>query len=138
MARKRKRNLSGESGELNMTAMIDVVFQLLIFFLVTQKPIDTMANLDVFRPSPTPPKDEVQPPQNMIRIQVLPQGVITINDRTMGHAEMGVVLEKLAALSQNQTIMILCSAQSRHEDLVRVLDLCAKVGLVNLSVVSIN
>ncbi len=138
MARKRKRNLGGDAGELNMTAMIDVVFQLLIFFLVTQKPIDTMANLDVFRPSPTPPKDEVQTPPNMIRIQVLPSGVITINDRTVGHSELEMLLGKLAGLSQNQTIMILCSAQSRHEDLVRVLDLCAKTGLVNLSVVSIN
>ena len=42
-----------------MTPMIDVVFQLLIYFIVTIKPIDVVTNLDVFRPAPdkSAPKD---------------------------------------------------------------------------------
>lgn len=137
MARKRKRDTSGESGELNMTAMIDVVFQLLIFFLVTQKPIDTMANLDVFRPSPEKKQEQMQTPPKMIRIQIYPDG-FTINDRPVGLAELDGLLAKLAGIDRNQTIMIMCAAQSKHEDLIRVLDLCAKTGLVNLSVISTN
>ena len=39
-------------AELPMTPMIDVVFQLLIYFIVTIQPVDVLANLDVFRPSP--------------------------------------------------------------------------------------
>lgn len=137
MARERKRDHSGESGELNMTAMIDVVFQLLIFFLVTQKPIDTMANLDVSRPSPESKQEQMQTPPKMIRIQIYPDG-FTINDRPVGLSEMEGLLAKLAGIDKNQTIMIMCAALSRHEDLVRVLDLCAKTGLVNLSVISTN
>lgn len=137
MARERKRDTSGESGELNMTAMIDVVFQLLIFFLVTQKPIDTMANLDVFRPSPEKKQEQMQTPPKMIRIQIYADG-FTINDRPVGLPEMEGLLAKLAGIDKNQTIMIMCAAQSKHQDLVRVLDLCAKTGLVNLSVISTN
>lgn len=139
MARKRKRSGSGggDSGELNMTAMIDVVFQLLIFFLVTQKPIDTMANLDVFRPSPEKKQEQMQTPPKMIRVQIYDNG-ITINDRPVGLTELEGLLGKLAGIDKNQTIMIMCAAKSKHEDLIRVLDLCAKTGLVNLSVVSTN
>jgi biopolymer transport protein ExbD len=137
MARERKRDHSGESGELNMTAMIDVVFQLLIFFLVTQKPIDTMANLDVSRPSPEKKQEQMETPPNMIRIQIYPDG-FTMNDRPVQISQMEGLMARLAGIDRNQTIMIMCTALSKHEDLVRVLDLCAKTGLVNLSVVSTN
>ncbi|MCS6771697.1 MAG: biopolymer transporter ExbD [Kiritimatiellae bacterium] len=137
MARERKRDRSGESGELNMTAMIDVVFQLLIFFLVTQKPIDSLANLDVSRPAPEAKKEQMQTPPKMIRIHIYPDG-FTINDRPVGLAELEGLLAKLASIDTKQTIMIMCAAMSRHEDLIRVLDLCAKTGLVNLSVISTN
>ena len=120
-----------------MTAMIDVVFQLLIFFLVTQKPQDTLANLDVFRPSPEKKQEQLQTPPKMIRVQIFPDG-FTINDRPVGPKELDNLLQKLAGIDTKQTIMIMASAQSKHADLVRVLDLCAKSGLVNLSVVSTN
>lgn len=136
MARQRERKAS-EGAELNMTAMIDVVFQLLIFFLVTQKPQDTLANLDVFRPSPEKKQEQLQTPPKMIRVQIYPDG-FTINDRPVGLAELDSLLYKLAGIDTKQTIMIMASSQSKHEDLVRVLDLCAKSGLVNLSVVSTN
>ena len=136
MARKRKPK-SNDAGELNMTAMIDVVFQLLIFFLVTQKPQDTLANLDVFRPSPEKKQEQLQTPPKMIRVQIFPDG-FTINDRPVGAVELDGLLRKLAGIDTKQTIMIMCSGQSKHSDLVRVLDLCAKSGLVNLSVVSTN
>jgi len=134
---KRQRRIAEAPAELNMTAMIDVVFQLLIFFLVTQKPQDTLANLDVFRPSPEKKQEQLQTPPKMIRVQIYPDG-FTINDRPVGAEELDSLLRKLAGIDTKQTIMIMCSGQSKHEDLVRVLDLCAKSGLVNLSVVSTN
>ncbi len=120
-----------------MTAMIDVVFQLLIFFLVTQKPVDTLANLDVFRPSPEKKQEQLQTPPKMIRVQIFPDG-FTINDKPVSPKELDTLLNKLAGIDTKQTIMIMASATSKHADLIRVLDLCAKNGLVNLSVVSTN
>ncbi len=137
MARRRKRDLGSAATELNMTAMIDVVFQLLIFFIVTQKPQDTLANLDVFRPSPEKKQEQLQTPPKMIKIQIYEDG-FTINDRPVGMADLDNLMHKLAGIDTKQTIMIMCSASSKHQDLVRVLDLCAKSGLVNLSVVSTN
>jgi len=50
---KRER-AKGEAVKLEMTPMIDVVFQLLIFFIVTLKQEDILSHLDVSRPAPDP------------------------------------------------------------------------------------
>ncbi len=138
MAGRRSRGpKTSDSGDLNMTAMIDVVFQLLIYFIVTVKPVDEIAHLDVFRPSPEKKQEQLQTPPKMIRIQIFPDG-FTINDRTVNLREMETLIARLAGIDTKQTIMIMAAGLSRHEDLVRVLDLCAKHGLQNLSVISTN
>jgi len=138
MAAKRKRTRKSiESGEVQMTAMIDVVFQLLIYFIVTIQPVDVIAHLDVFRPSPEQKQERLQTPPKMIRIQIYDNG-FTINDRQVGLREMDVLIARLAGIDTKQTIMIMVTAQSKHEDLIRVLDLCSKYGLQNLSVISTN
>jgi biopolymer transport protein ExbD len=136
MARKRRRP-EGDAGELNMTAMIDVVFQLLIFFLVTNKPQDVITNLDVFRPSPQQQQKENMELPNLVRIQIFPDG-FTINDRRVSREDLDGLVAKLASYSKEQTILVMCSSLSRHADLVRVLDICTKNGLRNLSVISTN
>ena len=81
MARQRKKS-EIHAGELNLTAMIDVAFQLLNFFIITSHPVDVFTHLNVFRPSPEPPKKDQPPPlpENMIRIQIFSDGY-SINER---------------------------------------------------------
>ena len=103
MAKKRQRR-SVEAGELNMTAMIDVVFQLLIFFIVTNKPQDVVTQLDVFRPSPEKKQEQMDTPPKLIRVQVYPDGY-TINDKPVGIEELDGLMMKLGGIDQNQTIL---------------------------------
>jgi biopolymer transport protein ExbD len=134
MARKRKRP-EGAPPELSMTPMIDVVFQLLIYFIVTIKPIDVITNLDVFRPAPDPNAKKDEKPPQLLRIGVYQDGY-TLNDNPISLEAMDTALGRMAALDAGQTIMITVSAVSAHGMLVRALDLCAKNGLRSLSVVS--
>jgi biopolymer transport protein ExbD len=136
MARKRRKS-EMPPAELPMTPMIDVVFQLLIYFLVTIHPKDVIANLDVFRPSPEAKQEQMTTPPKMIRIVIFEDG-FNINDRPVDTPELDRLLSKLASIDKNQTILIMCTSTSPHERLIQVLDLCAKSGLVNLSVVSSN
>jgi biopolymer transport protein ExbD len=134
MARQRKRP-EGAPPELSMTPMIDVVFQLLIYFIVTIKPIDVITNLDVFRPAPDKNKQPDAPEPNMVRIGVYQDGY-TINETPVSLEAMDKALGRLAAIDAGQTLMITVSAVSTHGMLVQALDLCAKNGLRSLSVVS--
>jgi len=139
MARKRYR-ADHHPGELNLTAMIDVAFQLLSFFLLAIKPVDVFANLDAFRPSPE--KTNVSTPSApMIKIMVLPlnpgeSGIYVMNDVPMTTPQMESRLKRYADTDTTQTILIMCAKRSTHRQLVELLDKCAKYKLTNLSVVS--
>ena len=137
MAEKRRRRTESRGGELEMTPMIDVVFQLLIYFVVTIKPMDIAAHLDVNRPAAKAATEQNVTPPKMIRIQIFREGLI-MNDRTVTVQTMTEILQKLAAISTTQTVMIMCARDSEHDMLIQVLDRCAKVGMQNLSVVSMN
>ena len=136
MARKRKKQ-EDHPGELNMVAMIDVAMQMLNFFLVTASPQDVLTNLDVFRPSPEQKKEQLQTPPKMIRIQVFPDGFM-INDKQVSLEDLDRLVGRLAAIDANQTVLIMASSLSPHGKLVQALDLCAKNGMYNLSVISTN
>ncbi|MEI8140145.1 MAG: biopolymer transporter ExbD [bacterium] len=133
MGRKRRRN-SFQAGELNLTAMIDVAFQLLAFFILTAKPVDVVTNLDVFRPQADSITQNSTPPK-VIRVTVFPDG-FTINDRAVDSRGLNTLLSKLADLDKTQTILIQCLNDSPHGKLIELLDLCSKLKLTNLSVVS--
>jgi biopolymer transport protein ExbD len=133
MARKRRRS-TFTAGELNLTAMIDVAFQLLSFFLISARPVDVLTNLDVFRPQAE--KSSQQESQaKIIRVTVFPDG-FTINDRGVDSRQLTNLLGKLADLDKTQTVLIQCTNESPHGKLIELLDICSKLGLVNLSVVS--
>jgi biopolymer transport protein ExbD len=134
MARKRQRP-EAAPAELEMTPMIDVVFQLLVYFIVTIKPIDVITNLDVFRPAPDKNTPQDQKPPNLVRIGVYQDGY-TVNDIPASPELLDQALGKVASIDAGQTIMITVSAVSEHGMLVKALDLCAKNGLKSLSVVS--
>ena len=103
MPPKRESKREGvEPADVPMTPMIDVVFQLLIYFLVTFEATDVMAHLDVFTPSPDskPPKED-KPPPNLIKIVVFPDGY-TINDKQVTVESLDRLLNKLAAIDPNR------------------------------------
>ena len=134
MARQRKRPEMA-AGQLEMTPMIDVVFQLLVYFIVTIKPIDVITNLDVFRPAPDKKADPDQKPPNLVRVGVYQDGY-TVNDVQATPESLDQALAKVASIDAGQTIMITVSAVSEHGQLVKALNMCAKNGLKSLSVVS--
>ena len=131
----RKRAGQGGNDDLPMTPMIDIVFQLLIYFIVTFEPVDVMAHLDVYAPSPDQKQEKPEENKTMIRIVVFPDGFM-INDRAIERDALARILLKLAGYSKDQTVLIKATSLSKHKDLVDVLDLCARAELRNLSVVS--
>ena len=126
---------SSEQCEIDMTPMIDVVFQLLIYFIVTTKPIDVITNLDVFRPAPDQTAKPDEKPPNLVRVGIYQDGY-TVNDVPATLETLDLAMSKIAAIDAGQTIMLTVSAVSEHGMLVKALDLCAKNGLKSLSVVS--
>ena len=126
------------AGELNLTAMIDVAFQLLSFFIMTMKPTDVLAQLDISRPSPDKRVIQQSKPINVIWITILADGSFILNDRPVKKEALDLQLTQLGSLDKSQTVIVACTPKSSHGKMVEVLDLCSKAGLESLSVVSID
>ena len=137
MSKRERRRQPMEEGEIPMAPMIDVVFLLLIYFVMTMEPIDIFAHLNVYTPSSdTPPKEQKDPP-SLIKIGIYPDGY-TFDGVVVDFERLDGFLERLARASKTQSVLIQCGSDSRHGGLVRVLNSCAKYELANLSVVSAN
>ncbi|MBL7114587.1 MAG: biopolymer transporter ExbD [Kiritimatiellae bacterium] len=129
-----KSRNKGEAAKLEMTPMIDVVFQLLIFFLVTMKQEDILSQLEVSRPAPesTPPPAQVD---ELLTITVYEKGYV-LKGRNVSLQHLDSQLSRLAGFSTKISVVIKCTAGSPHSNLVKLLDICSKSGLTNLSVFS--
>ena len=134
MAYKRKKN-KGESPKLDMTPMIDVVFQLLIFFVVTLKQEDILSKLSAARPAANPDDKVKEQQQDLINVIVAPQGFV-FNGRPMRLPELDRSIERLSGYSKTAMVIIKCTADSTHAMLIQALDVCNKHGMTNLSIFS--
>lgn len=128
----RKRQ-TGEQPQLEMTPMIDVVFQLLIFFIVVIKQDDIFAHLSVARPSaPTQPTEVAV---NRIEIEINRTGIL-LHGRAVDRTTLDHQLLSLAAYAPHASVVIRCTTDARHASLVQTLDSCEQAGLRNLSIFS--
>ncbi len=128
-----------DNPQLDMTPMIDVVFELIIFFVVTIKQEDLFSKLNVNRPAPNPAKPEET---NDITVNIElgnakrnnPNGVIVYNKREVSRQELDKNLAEIASTSKKTPIIIKCQLESPHKVLVDVLDICYKHDLYSVSV----
>ena len=134
MAYKR-REIKSDVPKLDMTPMIDVVFQLLIFFIVTLKQEDILSKLTANRPAPDKNANPQKQPETTTII-VEPLGFV-FNGKPMRAGELDNQLKRIATFSTTAMILVKCTKDSPHGMLVQALDLCSKHGLTNVSIFSI-
>ncbi len=134
MQKKKKVRIKGDEVKLEMTPMIDVVFQLLIFFIVTLKQEDILSQLEVMRPAPDPTataENQVEPIKIMIGIT----GFV-YRGRPVSESELNTSIARVARYNPNATIMIQCTMNSDHRWLVKALDICSRNNMTRLAVFS--
>ena len=132
---KSKRS-KGEELKLQMAPMIDIVFQLLIFFIVTMKQEDILAKLDVLRPG-HPPEDDVVCPVDPFTILIDSKGYL-MKGVPLTEARLRESVEKFARYNKDSAVVIKCTLDSPHHLLVNLLDICAENKLDKLAVYSIQ
>jgi len=115
-----------------MTPMIDVVFLLLVFFVVTIQPKDVLAKLDVSRPAA--PTD----PSNIPLLQIdVGASAYVINGRQLSLETIESRLSRIYSTSPRTTLIIASTSDAPHSRLVKLLDVCAGIGIENISLMSL-
>ena len=132
MARKPQDN-----PQLDMTPMIDVVFELIIFFVVTIKSEDLFSRLNANRPAPlngNPSEADNTSVTIAIGRRRDANGAIVYNGREIKRKELDANLNEVSRTSKKTPIIIRAATDSPHKALVDVLDICYRYELFSVSI----
>ena len=123
-----------EENEINLTPMLDVVFIMLIFFIVTASFIKE-AGIDVNRPdAPTADSQD----DAAILIAISPADEIWIDRQERDPRAIRGIIERLHAENPKGSIVIQADEGSTHETLVIVMEAAKSAGVTNVSIASDN
>ena len=96
---------------------------------------DAGAKSDANRPVQNARSAPLEECDTQIRIDIGLRGVV-FNGRGMSFEMLDDCIKKLAALSTKSSVIIRCTLDSPHGFLIRVLDICHKYKMYNLSIFS--
>jgi len=131
---RKQRRITNDQPQLEMTPMIDVVFQLLIFFIVTIKQEDILSMLSAARPASDKEADPEKQP-NVLNIEINKMGFV-YRGTPVSRNLLERRLASIAEYDKKVSVVIRCTGDSPHRFLVQTLDVCYKLGLTNLAIFS--
>jgi biopolymer transport protein ExbD len=130
--KKTTRRGHGTMAELNITPLLDLVFVLLVIFIITTPQL--MNNLEMNLPSGKPP-DKTPDEPKINRIVLDAQGQITLNDETVTVAQLKDKLKQLQADIPDLAVVVKGADDVDYQHMIAVLDTLqalniTKVGLL--------
>lgn len=136
MARKRRTT----ECEMDMTPMIDIVFQLIIFFVVTLK-FTSDSNMDIQledgKHGATITAESM--PQTTLEIEVDRRGRVSIHNAPLTASQLKSILQnRVNRLGFDFPVLIRGDRRTKHEDIKKVMDVCGGVGIWKMSFVAVK
>lgn len=124
--------------DVNLTPLIDVVFLLLIFFMVsTTFDRNTHISIDLPRAS----MDASQKITNQIEITITRLGEYAVNDVALLNTKLGTLkraIEKVSAGDSSMQLIITADSKTPHQSVVTAIDAAGQLGFVHLSITTRN
>jgi len=140
--RLNKQNMSGEQKvELQIAPLIDVVFLLLIYFMVTASLIKKEGDISFLLPANIPAEQIVDLPIEVL-IEITSDGVVEVEGQRFANQnrllnELVMQLKQLQAIADAQSVPfsvnMLPDPETLHDRVIDVMDACAAAGVKNLS-----
>lgn len=123
-------NRQEEEAAIDLTPMLDVVFIMLIFFIVTASFVKE-AGIDVNKPDA--PTAEKQDRANIL-IAISAKGEIWIDRRRVDIRAVRANIERLHAENPQGAVVIQADKKSQTEKLIAVMDAARAAGVYNVSI----
>ena len=128
----RRKHRAEDEAEINITPMLDIVFIMLIFFIVTTSFVKEKG-LEVSRPSNTPPK-EMKKTKGPIVVKIDGNGNISLKGRMLERKAVQANLEREKAEKPDSSLIIAAHPDAETDALVTILDAAEAVGVASVSV----
>jgi biopolymer transport protein ExbD len=128
---RKKRRRGTEEAEINITPMLDIVFIMLIFFIVTTSFVKEIA-LDLNRPS-SEPREEKEISE-VITIRIAANGQIEIGERMVDIRAVRANVEgELATRGFDTAVVVIADRSADSGLMVRVIDQARMAGADTVS-----
>jgi len=131
-----------QTVEMQMGPMVDMVFLLLVFFMVTARPVKQESDISLALPGTVSQETSIDIPDEQ-RIVITAAGDIALNDLIVGapgDQELPALLKTLvrfkesAEANKSEPLITIDAADTAtHQRIVDVLNVCAKAGLTGVT-----
>ena len=129
---RRKPTHMDEGADVNVTPLLDIVFIMLIFFIVTATFVREVG-IDVTRPSDDNEEQQTKAGK-VILIDITEEGSIFVNKRAIDIRAVRANVEHYLAESPNSGVVIYTAPAAKTGVAVRVLDQARRAGAGNVSI----
>jgi biopolymer transport protein ExbD len=142
---KKKKPLEAEQVNMGfqIAPMIDVVFVIMLFFMVMAGQVKVEKELNLKLPGVSSPSSEMQDPPDEITVSIEETGHITLNEEEMGSPEdkkleqfyINISRLKQEADARNGKVLVTISAQkkAKYERIIDVINSMARAKVNNLT-----
>lgn len=118
---RRRRNKQSDDAEVDMTPMLDIVFIMLIFFIVTATFLDEKG-VDLTQPPPPPPDQPESKPKPAITIYVNNRNICAVDGNQTECDRVSLAVEALLGEKPNASIILRVNESASHGILVTLKD----------------
>ncbi len=120
-----------EEPRIDMTPMVDVVFLLLIFFMISTTFVET-PGISIKLPESSSQIADREPKE--IKIYLSREGDIYFHDKKISLDDYRGVLAQHQSEAERTTVLLLADQDSRHGKVVTLMDLARDAGFVKLAI----
>jgi biopolymer transport protein ExbD len=129
MARRRRRSAADDEDEVNLTPMLDVVFIMLIFFIVTASFVKE-SGIDISRP---PAATAERKERGNILVAITANDQLWMDGRQIDPRSLRANIERLHAENPEGSVVIQADRLSKNGLLVQVMDAARQAGVSSVS-----
>lgn len=133
--RKLRYSHHGTLTELNITPLLDLVFVLLVIFIITTPQM--MNNLEMALPSGKPPVNKPNQPKPKIhKIELASDGQVKLNGESVGMKNLENKLLQLKASDPDPSMTIKGADEIDYQSMVNILDLLRRLDITKVGLVT--
>ena len=121
-----------EPAGFQLAPMIDIVFLLLIFFIVTYEITRKEVDLKVFVPTSTEGVDKKRALSEIV-INIREDGTTIVNGTVLSEEELTKRLENIVRVHENQPVRLRGDGKASWQTMVEVIDVVERAGIWNIS-----
>jgi biopolymer transport protein ExbD len=124
-----KRN--EEDYSINLPSMTDIIFLLLIFFMVATVLKDSTRRLDVQLPEA---RSGQAPEAHRLTIEMAAEGTMSLNGEVVTQEQLEQQLRSPAAVEEQRSVVIKADKRLAYGKVIEVMGLCQGVGITDIAV----